>query len=185
VAFPRKILVPLKSEPKLVESAEVPEILNWISPTPSYWTAMSNEAYLKKRTLKQLLNSPEMGYVPEDPIIRTIVGTGKTLETLRLKLLEQDIGGAFITSVQEDGLTPNSEITIVIQYEPGFEGLGSLFTPVDERVTTPKAMASKYDSDATWYRHSCWDSQVFSKSQTWITGFLNTETTETEDVLSK
>ena len=67
MAFPRKILVPLKSEPKLVESAEVPEILNWISPTQSYWTAMSNEAFLKKRTLKQLLNSPDMGLRLFDP----------------------------------------------------------------------------------------------------------------------
>lgn len=172
MAFPRKILVPLKSEPKLVESAEVPEILNWISPTPSYWTAMSNEAFLKKRTLKQLLNSPEMGQICkvgewddfEEPSIRTIVGTGKTLETLRLKLLEEDIGGAFITSVQEDGLTPNSEITIVIQY------VGDSELP----------MSSRYNSEATWYRHSCWDSQVFSKSEAWIMGFLRTE-----DVLSK
>ena len=88
MAFPRKILVPLKSEPeprlaRLVESAEVPEILNWISPTQSYWTAMSNEAFLKKRTLKQLLNSPDMGLRLFDPSFRTIVGTGKTLETLR------------------------------------------------------------------------------------------------------
>ena len=179
MAFPRKILVPSKSEPELVESAEVPEILNWISPTHSYWTAMSSEAFLKKRTLKQLLNSFEMGHVPEDPSIRTIVGTGKTLETLRLKLLEEDIGGAFITAVQEDGLDANSQITLVIQYEPGFEGLGSLFTTVDE---PEKPMSTRYDSEATWYRHSCWDSQVFSKSQAWITGFLNTET---EDVLSK
>ena len=175
----RKVLISIDPEPELVESAEVPEILNWISPTHSYWTAMSNEAYLKKRTLKQLLNSPEMGYVPEDSEIRTIVGTGKTLETLRLKLLEEDIGKAFITSVQEDGLTPNSEITIVIQYEPGFEGLGSLFSTVED---PEPPMSSKYNSDATWYRHSCWDSQVFSKSEAWITGFLNAET---EDVLSK
>jgi hypothetical protein len=175
----RRTLIPIRSEPEPAESAEVQEILNWISPTFSYWTAMSNEAYLKERTLKQLLNSPEMGYVPEDSAIRTIVGTGKTLETLRLKLLEEDIGKAFITSVQEDGLTPNSEITLVIQYEPGFEGLGSLFAPNDEPELP---MSSKYNSDATWYRHSCWDSQVFSKSEAWITGFLNVET---EDVLSK
>ena len=184
MAFPRKILVPLKSEPeprlaRLVESAEVPEILNWISPTQSYWTAMSNEAFLKKRTLKQLLNSPDMSLRLFDPSFRTIVGTGKTLETLRLKLLEEDIGGAFITSVQEDGLTPNSEITLVIQYEPGFEGLGSLFAPDDEPELP---MSSRYNSEATWYRHSCWDLQVFSKSEAWITGFLNVET---EDVLSK
>jgi hypothetical protein len=188
----RKVLISSEPELKVSEPVEVREILNWVS-SSSYWTAMDNTTFLKKRTLQQLMIPPatyEVGLfiAGEDPQekINTVVGTGKTLETLRLKLLDKDVASGFIKAIQEDGLAPNSTITIVIQYQPGFEGLGSLFDPVD---TPPEPMSQIYpeSSDATWYRHSCWDSQLFSKSEVWITGFLRTEaeTTDTEDVLSK
>jgi hypothetical protein len=188
----RKVLISSEPELKVSEPVEVREILNWVS-SSSYWTAMDNTTFLKKRTLQQLMIPPatyEVGLfiAGEDPQeeINTVVGTGKTLETLRLKLLDKDVASGFIKAIQEDGLAPNSTITIVIQYQPGFEGLGSLFDPVD---TPPEPMSQRYpeSSDATWYRHSCWDSQLFSKSEVWITGFLRTEaeTTDTEDVLSK
>lgn len=179
MAFPRKILVPIKAEPRAWQPTEVQEILNWVSPT-SYWSIMDNQVYAKERTLKQLMNPPIIYH--DEETTKTVVGTGNTLDNLRLKVLDEDVAQLFIQSVREDGLAPNSNITIVIQYEPGFEGLGSLFDVVRE-----KPMSMMQPSNATWYRHSCWDSQVFSKSEAWIKGFQRTEeeAPDTEDVLSK
>ncbi len=166
-----KILIPIRDEPKSSKDSEVSvtTLLNWISES-GYWSGMDDDIYFKNASLTKVLH--EFKDKLEDG--RVIVGTGKTMNTLKLTLLDEDVGKLFMDSVVTDGLATDSNVTIIIRYEEGFEGLGSLFgDPATENPMSQKTVDSF--SNMIWFRHSCWDKKVFSKPEAWITGFLKTE----------
>jgi hypothetical protein len=171
---PRKILVPIK--PLVQEPVAVQGILNWISET-SYWTGSDNNAYVKKPTLQQVIEeiARYSGPWSHSEGGKLIVGFGRTLETISLKVLEYpSVAGAYWETVSKQGTFPDSNITLIITTNERFEGLGSLFGGTPEKKPM-SSLYSEYSDEATWYRHSCWDKEMFSKPQVWVTGFLRQE----------
>lgn len=176
----RRILIPINEEPKVSKEAEESEeseitvqgILNWISES-SYWSFMDDYVYSKAPSLKELFLQTH----PNHEDNKIIVGTGTNTSNLKLTVLDEETAEAFIQLILDKGLLPDSNITMVITCDPDHDK-PSLFEPSDE----PRRMSQSFAQDAGWYRHSCWDKSIFSKSEAWIWGF---QRTESEDVLSK